>query len=166
MGYVLGRSFAWADNTAIGDAVALVGDGEHLHPTLGPALARWLLLRQRLDGEGFSVADVQRAQWWRRGVDTWQELVTAATGIGWPGSTAWRDLRLAHLSRAGWTPAEIGAFLRVPVSPVRRRLDALARDLSWTVVCPVALPEQPQQLGGNVSQPLHHGGLPPGLLKS
>ena len=135
--YVLARGHRWANETSVEDALALVGSGDHLHEELGPALRRYLLRRQRIDGAGFSVADVERAWWWRRQVDTWDELITPAAAVRWPGSTGWRDLRFAHLWRQGWTDHEIAALLRLPVRQVRVRLDHLAASLPWRIVAPV-----------------------------
>jgi hypothetical protein len=135
--YVLGRGYRWANNTSVNDALTLVGGGEHLHERLGPALRRFLLLRRRVGGDGFSVADVERARWWSRQVDTWDEVIAPMTVVPWPGSTAWRDLRFAHLAGQGWTDSEIAGLLRLPVRAVRVRLDCLSRTLPWQVVSPV-----------------------------
>ena len=137
-GYLLLKGHAWADSTAIGDALDEIGTGETLGP-LGPALVRCLENRARMDGDGYSVADVTRVNWHARRVRVWDREIGASCAIGWPGGQAWRDLRVAHLVADGWTTGEIARLTGSSPRSVRKRRDRIARSFTWTAIAPISL---------------------------
>jgi hypothetical protein len=128
VGYYLLRGHTWADTTTIQEAIGLVVEvAAHLPDLAGP-LRTYLIRRGRLHGPGYSVADVERFQWYRK-VAAWEEVIPAP----WPGRAApgqrarnaWEDLRLAHLAAQGWTAEEIAGVLDLKVRGIRERLHVL-----------------------------------------
>ena len=132
------RGHQWADNTSIGDAQELVGDGAQLGE-LGPVLARMLENRARMDGEGWSVADCHRVNWHRRRVEAWEREIYRSCAVGWPGGSAWIDLRCANLLAEGWTPMEIARLVGIPARSIRKRSRRLGESLRWSAICPAPL---------------------------
>ena len=136
LAYVYLRGHDWADRISIADAVAEIGGNQSLDGALKDALMRLLEMRARMSGPEWSVADVDRVQWYRRRVDSWNRAVVPTAGIAWPGGSAWIDLRISHLRSIGWTTPEISGVLRVSRRSVRKRIDRLSGDLSWSVLSP------------------------------
>ena len=136
LAYVYGRGHDYANRTSISDARIEIGDGTRLDPVLGPALARLLDLRDRVSGPEWSVADVDRVQWYRRRVESWDRSVLPHTGVGWPGGSAWIDLRITHMRNDGLTVPEISGVLRLSRRAIRSRIRRISGDFSWLIVCP------------------------------
>ncbi len=136
--YVLLRGYAWADSTSIRDAIAQIETGQELalHHELGSSLLRCLESRARIDGPGWSVADVGRVRWYQRRVATWERTIGRSTGIAWPGDQAWADLRVAHLMRDGWTYKEISSLTGIPARSVRTRAERIGSSFRWAAICP------------------------------
>ena len=135
-GYLLLRGYSWADSTSVGEAMGEIGTGEDLHPILGPVLARCLQNRARIDGLGWTVADVSRVRWWQRRSEVWERTIERSTGVAWPGDQGWADLRLSHLRADGWTCGEIASLVGIPVRSIRTRARRVGGSLRWAAVCP------------------------------
>lgn len=121
--YYLLRGHKWADSTALDEAIDLVEEAQTHLPDLAPELRGYLLRRARIDGHGFSVADVGRVQWYRRRCNAWADI--AEPGALWPGSEGWQWLRLTHLRDQGWDHREIANVLQLRTRTIRERLTAL-----------------------------------------
>ena len=121
--YYLLRGHTWADTTSTGEALDLVEELAHHLPELSGTVRAYLLRRARLDGHGYSVADVGRVAWYRRKLGAWDRVV----GEPWPGdkSRPWQTLRLLHLRDQGWGGAEIAEVLRLNKRTIKRRLNLL-----------------------------------------
>ena len=133
VGYYLIRGFNWADSTSIQEAAILVDEVQDHCPELAGEVRSYLMRRARLNGPDWSVADVQRPQWWRRRQYGWDEALPL---WDWPGGRAWQDLRLHHLSAQGWEADEIATVFQLRVRGIRERL----RDLKAGGVAGAALP--------------------------
>jgi hypothetical protein len=136
LAYVYARGHDWADRTSIECAIDEIGSNQSLESSLRDALIRLLELRSRVSGPEWSVADVDRVQWYRRRVDAWNRAVVPSAGISWPGGSAWIDLRISHLRSIGWTTSEISGVLRISRRSVRQRIRRLSCDISWVVLSP------------------------------
>ena len=134
--YLLLRGYSWADSTSVGEAIEEIGDGAQLHPVLGPVLVRCLQHRARIDGPGWTVADVSRVRWWQRRSEVWERTIEKSTGVAWPGDQGWADLRVSHLRADGWTCGEIASLVGVRPSSVRTRARRIGGSLRWAAVCP------------------------------
>ena len=136
LAYVYARGHSWADSTSVEDAIHLIGDFDRLDPVLGPILLRLLEHRERTHGADWSVSDVDRVQWYRRRVDSWDRSVGVAHGVAWPGGSAWVDLRISHMRAAGLTVPEISGLLSLSRRAIRKRIRRVSADLGWLVLSP------------------------------
>lgn len=136
LGYVYCRGHGWADRTSIASAIDQIQALDEVDPVLGPALLRLLTVCKRERGGGWSVADVDRMQWYRRQVDTWDRACVPSRGITWPGGSAWIDLRITHMRAEGMTVGEISGLLGISRRAVRGRVRRLSVDLGWLVLSP------------------------------
>jgi hypothetical protein len=109
------RGWTWANETHIGEALEYL-DSLEPHVKVGSEAARaWLTHRARIDGHGFSVADVEYQQWRMRGQAAWGAVI----GTPWPGGRSWRDLRLQQLVDQGWHDREIASVFGLSLKYLR-----------------------------------------------
>ena len=131
LAYSLARGYSFADSTSVLEAhrllfevaAATAPEPEAAEGRILLASSRYLKHRARCDGEGYSVADCNRVNWYNRKRSAWG---AAFSGAPWPGGKPWQALRMHHLTQQGWTPAEIARALQLTPRSVRTKLEAIS----------------------------------------